>query len=208
MIKYVVFDVDGTLNQTDLYAVEAYQKALEKRGRKVTREEIISCIGMSPMSIVERLFGSLEQEELEEWRTDIREYEFALMKEKSGTFEGIKTVLEKLKEEGFNLAICSNAFREHIWMVLNAIGVWEYFDEFGSLEMGNDKSEILGSLIQKLKPDCICMVGDRMYDIKAARKNQIPVIGCAYGYAPEEIKEADIIVKTPHEILSAVHKLL
>ena len=28
MKKYVIFDIDGTLNQTALYAIEAYQKAL------------------------------------------------------------------------------------------------------------------------------------------------------------------------------------
>lgn len=30
MKKYVIFDIDGTLNQTALYAIEAYQKALKK----------------------------------------------------------------------------------------------------------------------------------------------------------------------------------
>lgn len=63
MKKYVIFDIDGTLNRTDLYAVEAYQKALAKRNRNIGREEIISCIGLSPSAIINRLFGSLEKDD-------------------------------------------------------------------------------------------------------------------------------------------------
>ena len=52
MDKYVIFDIDGTLNQTALYAVEAYQTALAKRGREVSAQEVISCIGSSPEVII------------------------------------------------------------------------------------------------------------------------------------------------------------
>lgn len=205
--KYVAFDVDGTLNRTDLYAVEAYQKALAKRGRKAERDEIISLIGMSPMAIIERLFGSLEAEDLDFWRADIKQYEFELMK-KASTFEGIEDVLMSLKKDGYGLAICSNAFLGHIQNVLRTIGIWEYFDEIGSLEIGMDKSEILSKLIEKLEPDRICMVGDRVFDVRAAEDNRVPMIGCAYGYAPWEVKGADIIVETPADLLDAVKKLI
>ena len=30
----VIFDVDGTINQTEVYAVKAYRKALEEVGKK------------------------------------------------------------------------------------------------------------------------------------------------------------------------------
>ena len=52
------------------------------------------------------------------------------------------------------------------------------------------------------------MVGDRKFDIQAARANGIPFIGCAYGYAPQEIREADLVVKEPAEILPAVETLI
>lgn len=47
MSRYVIFDIDGTLNQTALYALEAYKKALKKRGREASDCEILSCIGLS-----------------------------------------------------------------------------------------------------------------------------------------------------------------
>lgn len=96
MEAYVIFDIDGTLNRTDLYAVEAYRKAMLKRGRTIRREEVISCIGLSPAAIIERLFGNLNEEDLKSWRHDIKEYEGILMRKNACTFDGIMDMLDTL----------------------------------------------------------------------------------------------------------------
>lgn len=208
MDKYVFFDIDGTLNETDRYAVAAYQKALKKRGIDASREDVIACIGMSPEGIIERFFGTLDDREREEWRADIKKYEFAIMEETARTFEGIPEALAELKERGYKLVICSNAYPEHIEKVLDVLGIRRYFDIIGSLDMGNSKVETLKNLLKKYRPEAACLVGDRKFDIEAARTNGIPVIGCAYGYAPEEIQTADIVVGRAFEIPTAVAELL
>lgn len=208
MDKYVFFDIDGTLNETDRYAVAAYQKALKKRGIDASREDVIACIGLSPEAIIKRLFGVLDDNEREEWRADIKEYEFAIMEETARTFDGIPEALAELKEKGYKLVICSNAYPEHIEKVLDVLGIRRYFDIIGSLDMGNSKVETLKNLLKKYRPEAACLAGDRKFDIEAARTNGIPVIGCAYGYAPEEIQTADIIVRKASEIPEAVTELL
>lgn len=208
MDKYVFFDIDGTLNETARYAVAAYQKALKKRGIDASREDVIACIGMSPEGIIKRFFGTLDDREREEWRADIKKYEFAIMEETARTFEGISEALAKLKEQGYKLVICSNAYPEHIEKVLDVLGIRRYFDIIGSLDMGNSKVETLKNLLKKYRPEAACLAVDRKFDIEAARTNGIPVIGCAYGYAPEEIQTADIIVRGAFEIPAAVAELL
>lgn len=207
MDRCVIFDVDGTLNQTELYAVEAYQKAMEKRGRNLERNEVIACIGLSPDRIIEKLFGGLTDLELKEWRKDIQNYEFTLMKDHAAAFDGMKETLWTLKQMGYRLAVCSNAFPDHIEHVLQAIGLNGIFDEIGNLNMGENKSEVLRALLKKMEPVQACMVGDRCFDMQAASDNRIPFIGCVYGYAPEEIAEAAYVVQTPSEILEAVKEL-
>lgn len=208
MSKYAIFDIDGTLNQTALYALEAYQRALKKRGRKAEEAEIISCIGLSPAGIIEKLFGSLSGEELADWRKDIRDYEFQLMEEHAAAFPGVKESLDKLLKAGYQLAICSNAFPEHIEHVLEMIRLKDYFPVIGSLKMGSSKAEVLGTLLTQLGCEAACLVGDRKFDIDAARQNQIPVVGCAYGYAPEEIQSADRVIGHGGEIAEAVMALI
>lgn len=208
MKKYVVFDIDGTLNETALYAVEAYQKALLKRNRTVDEKTILSCIGLSPDAIIEKLFGSLSEEEYQLWREDILEGEANLMKRKARSFPGIKEALSTLQEMGYELLICSNAYPEHINNVLRAIGLEGYFGSIGSLEMGGTKSKVLQVLLEKLPEGKACMVGDRKFDMEAARYNKIPIIGCGYGYAPKEIAMADKVIASPTELVEAVKALI
>lgn len=207
-MKYIVFDVDGTLNQTTRYAVIAYQTALEKRNYFVDETELISCIGMSPEAIIERLFGGLEEQAAKEWFEDIKKLEYQLMKEHAAPFDGVEEMLAQLKLKGYKLAICSNAYYDHIEHVLQAIHLKSYFDEIASLEKGTTKSEILQSLLSGVGCKQACMVGDRRFDLAAARDNGIPFVGCAYGYAPDEIQTADAVVKSPGEILEAVDTCL
>ena len=208
MKKCVIFDVDGTINQTAIYALPAYRKALGERGREISDSEIISCIGLSPAMIIEKLFGSLEGAKLEKWRQDIRDYEFMFMDEEAAAFPRMEETMRKLQAADYELAICSNAFPEHIKHVLHAIHLEKYFTLIGSLELGTTKEEVLQNLLIKADCEQACMVGDRKFDVQAARHCSIPVIGCAYGYAPEEIRDADQIVSSAVEIYEAVEVLL
>ena len=208
MDKYVIFDIDGTLNETAKYAVECYHKALHRRNIYVDDATIISCIGLSPEAIIEKLFGDLSEKEDKAWRSEIRDSEAIVMKEKARPFEGMEETLQILKERHYKLGICSNAYPDHIHNVLSTIGLESYFDQIGVLETGNSKADTLRLFLKTNQCDHACMVGDRIFDVEAARANDIPVVGCAYGYAPGEIQSADIVVSKPLEIVEAVEKLM
>ena len=62
--KLAVFDLDGTLNRTDLYSVPAHLKALGERGiNNVTPETIISTYGERANDYVRKLVGDVTDEE-------------------------------------------------------------------------------------------------------------------------------------------------
>ncbi|MDR1018879.1 MAG: HAD family hydrolase [Lachnospiraceae bacterium] len=207
MSKYVIFDVDGTLNQTALYAVPAYLSELEKRGIQKSREDIVHCIGMAPHDIAMTLLGDIDKETEMKWRNDVKEAESKMIIGNAKSFPRMKDVLQSLHEKGYRTAICSNAYPHHINEVLHNIGLENLFDTIASLEMGKNKASVLSSLLSKIKPEKACLVGDRRFDIEASRVNNIPVIGCLYGYAPEEVKEATYTVNEPIEILDVVEKI-
>lgn len=210
MENYIIFDIDGTLNKTECYVFEAYQMALKKYGRHdVTNEEIRNIIGCTPKEIVKILLPHLSEDMWEEWILEADNCEKQLLEEYAMAFEGAKEVLQKLKADGYKLAVCSNATMEHIEMVLKAIGLYDYFDVYQSVEAGLDtKAKTLQKLLQRVQTKTACMVGDRKFDKQAATYNEIYFIGCAYGYAPQEVKEADVVVKSPSEIYEAVCRLL
>ena len=123
-------------------------------------------------------------------------------------FPGVLESLTKLKEEGYSLAVCSNADKEHILNVLNAIKLIDFFDDICHTVDNLEKKDILKIFLEKIGADKVCMVGDRKFDIEAARHNNIPFIGCGYGYAPKEIENADIVIDDAFSIYNAVRDLL
>ena len=52
------------------------------------------------------------------------------------------------------------------------------------------------------------MVGDTIFDLEAARKNDLPFIGCLYGFRPAEMAAADRKVAAVSEIPAAAQELL
>lgn len=73
----------------------------------------------------------------------VEAYRKALMKDRDRPFDGMEQTLLVLKEAGYGLAICSNAFTGHIEYVLSSIGLQGYFDTIGSLDMETDKTVVI-----------------------------------------------------------------
>ena len=102
----VIFDVDGTINQTEVYAVKAYRKALEEVGKTgFSDKEFIERIGAPFEQDVRYFFGENQSEQVEIFKTLIQKYWIDGMKESAKTFEGIHQMLEELKEKGYEKLI-------------------------------------------------------------------------------------------------------
>ena len=187
----VIFDVDGTINQTEVYAVKAYRKALEEVGKTgFSDKEFIERIGAPFEQDVRYFFGENQSEQVEIFKTLIQKYWIDGMKESAKTFEGIHQMLEELKEKGYKLAICSNASKWELDVILRKLEVNDYFDVIQGVTEKNNKKYSLEELLLREKPELAVMVGDRSYDKEAARYNQIPFVGCKYGYGkPEELSD-------------------
>ena len=70
---FVIFDVDGTINQTEVYAVKAYRKALEETGKTgFSDQELIERIGAPFEQDVRYFFGENQSEQVELFRKVIQ----------------------------------------------------------------------------------------------------------------------------------------
>jgi phosphoglycolate phosphatase len=209
MNKLVIFDLDGTLNQTRLYAVEAVRRALAELGVfHFTDEDICAQFGARPADYV-RLYLPDGDEILHQRFLSLESsYEDKLMKENGRAFDGARESMEQLRSAGYRLAICSNSSERYIRLVLTTIGLIDLVDEIQPLLPGMLKTQTLDLLLQRVKPEKAVMVGDRVFDQEAARENKIPFIGCAYGYNPEEMAGSDRVVTHAGQLYSAVTELI
>ena len=198
----VIFDIDGTLNMTETYGIAAYHKALEQMGADhFTDEQLRDRIGATFTEDVKYFFGERAEELIDEFSALIEQLWFAEVEEKAQLFPGVLQMLHSLKENGHQLAICSNATEEEIAVILKALHVEREFDYVQGLTPKDTKADSLRILLQCVRPEQAVMVGDRFYDMQAANGNHIPFIGCLYGYGAEhELDAARYCVAKPCEI--------
>ncbi len=208
--KLVIFDLDGTLNDTSLYVIPATRRALAEMGvTGITDEEIMRNVGASWREACERYLPGQPQEVHRAYSDRYSQAERELCRERHGTFPGVPELLRQLKAEGYLLAICSNASLRYIKMVCGYLEFLPYFDDFAPLEPEmTEKAQSMKKLLDRLCPDWAVMAGDRHYDLEAARKNGVPFIGCGYGYQrPGELDGADFYAAAPFQVLQGVHLL-
>ena len=207
--KLVVFDLDGTLNQIHLFSVPAHQQAmLEMKIEMKSSELIKSTFGQKSNETVKILAPTLDEAGQTHYYKRVSVLESENIVKYGKPFNGIPEMLKSLKDGGYILAVCSNASIRYITMVLDALDIHQYISHIQPKFAEHTKVYALGRLLEELNPEKAVMVGDRKYDLEAARGNNIPFIGCLYGYCPAEIEDADITVKSAEELFCAVLKLL
>ena len=203
----VIFDLDGTLNNTELYSVPANLTAMKEFGAPPevqNRNFITSTFGMTSNEYVKEFMPNFSEDVRKAYLKRVSYLELEIIPKLAKPFKNIPELLISLKELNIKTAVCSNASIRYISAVLKAIGLFDKIDFIQPLVEGCTKKETLGLLLKSMSPKNAIMVGDRIFDIEAASHNNLKSIGCAYGYNPEETKLADYTVSDPEEILTII----
>ena len=205
----VVFDLDGTLNRTELYAVSAHKKALAHYGiTNISDEQILSTFGASDEEFFGLLGIDFPEDERKKYIRVFAEYEFEEIKHHKASYPNVKEMLTELRKLGYITAVCSNASVRYIRLVLTELELLELIDYIQPIEPSLAKDDTLKKLLERCVHNKAVMVGDRFYDKRAAKSNNIPFIGCKYGFCASEVEDADIAVDDASEIPNAVKTLI
>ncbi|ABR49090.1 HAD-superfamily hydrolase, subfamily IA, variant 1 [Alkaliphilus metalliredigens QYMF] len=206
MIKYIIFDFDGTLVDSLDIAINAVNKLSDKFGfKKVKKEEFDF---LRKLSIPERCKHlSVPMYKLPFWAAHFyNEYKSSI--QDIALFEGIKEVLDELRNRGYELAIISSNSEDNIREFLEKNQIYSIKEVFASKHIfGKDK--VLNAFMkkEKLSNSEIIYVGDEERDILACKKVGVKIISVSWGFDLLETikqKEPDYIVNSPEEILSIV----
>ena len=206
--KLIVFDLDGTLNRTELFAVEVHRMVQTEFGWNAqTPEQIQATFGAPASEYAPLLLPGSDKETQDRYLKRVAQVESDYL-HLAAAYDGCDSLMDALHEKGWRTAVCSNASQRYISMVLSAIRLMDKIDYIQPLEKGVDsKDASLSLLLKRTAPEKAVMVGDTSFDLQAARKNRIPFIGCRYGFRPQEMEEAEICVSSPCEILEQAEKL-
>ncbi len=187
----VVFDVDGTLLDTNYLHVAAWWEAFTERGQDVRCADIHRAIGMGSAELVERVLGRPDPTVSPAHSRHYAPYlgrmrplpgAGALLRATAGL--GLDVVLAtSAKDDEVDLMLDALAARSAIRAVVSSGDVGQAKPAPGIVEKALDESGI--------DPGRAVMVGDTVWDVLAAERAGIRCIGLLCGgIAAEELRGA------------------
>jgi phosphoglycolate phosphatase len=197
--RTIVFDLDGTLVDTAPDLIGALNYVLEREGLPpVPLASARNMIGAGARKLIER---GLEAEgrlasaaDIGRLTDDFIAYYADNIAVASRPFEGLDAALDDLAGRGCQFAVCTNKLEWLSKRLLDALGLTPRFAAIcGADTFGVSKPDpaILRQTIIRAGGEAASavMVGDAGTDVGAARRANVPVIGCTFGYTDVPIAE-------------------
>ena len=189
MIRAVILDIDGTLIVSNEAHARAFVDAATELGdyRVPPVEEVLRLIGMGGDKLIPRVFG-VEQEEKRGRKLDERKGEIFRERYLPGLqpAPGARALLERLRDDGYSLVVATSASEEDLDGLLSRAGVKDLIEETTSAgEVDNSKPDpdIVEAAVERagVRSDEAIMLGDTPYDVEAATRAGVRIIGVRSG---------------------------
>jgi len=202
-MKYVLFDLDGTLTDPFLGITRSVAYSLRSFGIEIDDLNILKPFIGPPLDVSFQKYYHMNEDESWQAVDKYREYFSKQGLLENRVYEGIEEFLQSLKNMGKVLYVCTSKPYVFAKEILDHFELSSYFEGIYGSELDGtrkNKADVIAYCLEQEnihEQDCI-MVGDRLHDIVGAHDNHMPCIGVLYGYGSQEEFEqydCDYIVK-------------
>jgi pyrophosphatase PpaX len=188
-IDTVLFDLDGTIVDTNELIIQSFLHALEgKTPEPITREFLSINMGRPLIDQMKRFTG---KEEVDDVIQIYREYHVLKHDELVAEFSNVSEVLEKLYASGVTMGVVTSKIRHTTDMSLKLYGLDKYMSVIVTIEdvkHPKPHAEPVQQALELLKADPArtLMVGDSHYDIVSGQGAGVRTAGVAWSLKDEE----------------------
>lgn len=195
----IVFDLDGTLIDTAPDLIATLNFVLTKEGLPpVPYDQARTLIGGGAKAMLARGLAAEKRDsspaQLDKLFVDFINYYSEHIADRSRPFPGLEQTLDRLIDDGFKLAVCTNKLEGLSRKLLEALRLTQRFaficgqDTFGAPKPNPDTLRKTVAATSGSMSDAF-MIGDSETDVLTARAAGVPVIGVDFGYTPRPIAE-------------------
>jgi len=196
----VLFDIDGTLIDSNELHVSAWNDAFQEVGMEIDRESIAGQIGKGGDNLVPALAPDTDAETQEQLST--REGE--IFKERyiaqAKPFPGAHDLLVRVRDAGSKVVFASSAGQEqldHYLKLLDAHDLVDATTSIDDVQRSKPAPDIFAVALKKLAPltaGQVLAVGDSPYDIESAAKSGIGTVGLLSGGFDRDALKAAVAI--------------
>jgi len=184
--KLIIFDMDGTLVNSSLTIANAINYVRQNLGfEPIEQESILRMVNDHTLNPAKTFyhaesFDADHERWFSEYYTKNHENELIL-------YEGIKELLESLKDNGHALAVATNAYRGSTIESLTHLDVYDHFDAIACCDdvaKGKPHPDMLHKILDELNMGAheALFIGDGPRDEMASKKAEIEYIMVDWGF--------------------------
>ncbi|HEY6580831.1 MAG TPA: HAD family hydrolase [Rubrobacter sp.] len=197
MAKVVVLDVDGTLMDTNYLHTEAWARAFEKVGHRVSRVKLHKQVGKGAGLLIQEF---VDDGETEQKIQDYHSEAYEELQEYGHPLPGAKELISSLKERGYEVWFVTSAKDEeleHHMQELEAEGNIDGVVNSSAVDNPKPAPDIFEETLRRAgaTADETVAVGDALWDVEAAREAGIRTVAVLSGGAfhKQDLEEAGAV---------------
>lgn len=217
MLQSIIFDMDGTLFQTDkilelsLEDTFNHLRSLNKWDSVTPIDKYREIMGVPLPKVWEALLPNHSIEVREQVDAYFLERLIENIKSGKGAlYPNLQEVFCYLKENNYSIYIASNGLTEYLKAIVHYYNLDNWVTETFSIQQIQtlDKGDLVKTIIEKYDIKKAAVVGDRLSDINAAKNNELIAIGCNFDFAQEdELTQADFVIDDLIELKTILSKI-
>ena len=194
-VQAVIFDLDGTLVDTNDAHVEAWLAAFRDFGYHVPRSRILPEIGKGGDKLVPSILGEDSDEQDGEALRNAHGRHFVTMAKDSifRVFPATEDLLSELRRRSIATAVATSSIKAHLNVTLESSGLdldrlVDHIVTGGPSLDSKPAPDLIQAALEKLAsdPQRTIMVGDSPHDGEACARAGVPFLGLLCGGRPPE----------------------
>ncbi len=189
--RALILDVDGTLLDTNYLHAIAWWEAFRAAGHEVSGFDIHRAIGRGSDDLVETLIGTTDESIVEGHAKN-----WAPLREQCIPFHDVPELIRTCADGGMQVVYCTSGAPEDIKAFREKISCDDVISAVvnsGDVEKSKPEPDIVRAALDAVgvTPDRAVMVGDTVYDVRAAHAAGVTAIGLICGgISEQELREA------------------
>jgi HAD superfamily hydrolase (TIGR01509 family) len=204
----ILFDIDGTLVDSNYLHVAAWSRAFDEVGAEVDSWRIHRAIGMDSDKLLDALAPMLSERE----RDDAQRHHASAYADMSGelrAFTGARELLRALSDRGTRVVLATSAPEDELARLRELLDLEDAIDAVtssGDVETAKPAPGIVQVALDRagVAPADALFVGDTVWDVEAAGKAGVRCVGVlSGGVSRAELQEAGAIA-----VYSDVHEIV